>query len=105
MAVLAVLLFARTTAAGPAQLEVVGDACSLGELDAEVTALAANSGATPPTRVRVVSAASCSELVESIALVIAMALEEARADEDARAEVAIERLGWSRRPSRPRTAR
>jgi hypothetical protein len=98
---------ARTAAASPVQLELLGDACTLDTLEAEVTHLASPEvAAGAPTRVRVetsreadaysanvwfpertdgrrgprvVSAATCTQLTESVALVIAMALTESRA--------------------------
>ncbi|NVB76825.1 MAG: hypothetical protein HOV81_00385 [Kofleriaceae bacterium] len=114
--ILTMLAGASTASASPARLEIVGDACSLDTLDAQIAQLASTDDGEQPVRVetvrtadgvqaniwfpagpegqrgpRVVEASTCSQLTESAALVIAMALpERARADEPATRTVTSE---------------
>lgn len=116
-ALLVVAGMARTVAASPIRVVTSGDACSLDALEPQVTALVgadpidANAASTATIDVsrargaysaaitfddgngavrgpRVVAAKSCRELVESVALVIAMALPELVAPPDVDAPVA-----------------
>jgi hypothetical protein len=125
-AALFTVTFARTAVASPVQLEIVGDACTLDTLEAEVTQLVSPRLSTSsPTRLRVealrdstgfvaniwfpdrvdgqrgprvVSAATCAQLVESVALVIAIALPEAAAEAE-RPNLATEEPPASAEPS------
>jgi hypothetical protein len=103
LASLGIALAATAAAAGPVQLETAGDACGLDGLDAQIERLAPpDLASTAKVRVevtrgtdgfvgetwfpdraeigrRTVNAATCDQLVDSIALVIAMALPGATA--------------------------
>lgn len=122
---------ASVAEAGPLRLEIRGDACDLGGLEAQVRQLAPDAEISGDATRRIaietrmgdsgvvaritgdgereVQAPSCSDLVESLALIVALAVPAAAEDAptaqtDDEAPVPVERIDGAPLPSPPQTS-